>query len=162
RVRVLEGGALRAQPFLDLSDHVDVSGEGGLLGLAFDPDYASNGAFYVSYTTHDPGAGFTSIVSRLHVSADPNAAAAREDVLIRQPFTNHDGGNLAFGPDGFLYVGFGDGGDANDPGCRAQKGATLLGKLLRIAPLPTGGAAPFYTIPPDNPFAAADDGVLDE
>src|SRR4030095_5121324 len=93
-VRVFQGGAVLPTPFLDISSRVDGSGEGGLLSIAFDPDYASNGAFYVSYTTDDPVDGFTSIVSRFHVSSgDPNVADPAEDVLLRlpQPFTNHHG-----------------------------------------------------------------------
>jgi len=166
-VRIFEGGAVLATPFLDISARVDASGEGGLLTVAFDPDYATNRAFYVSYTTDDPETGFTSVVSRFHASAgDPDVADSDEAVLLEleQPFTNHNGGQIAFGPpgDGMLYVGFGDGGDGDDPGCRAQKTDTWHGKLLRIDPDPTGSVPPHYTIPPDNPFAAGGDGVLDE
>jgi glucose/arabinose dehydrogenase len=164
-IRIFEGGAVLGTPFLDISDKVDPDGEGGLLTIAFDPDYASNGAFYVSYTTDDPDTGFTSIVSRYHVSAgDENVADTAEAVLLEleQPFTNHNGGQIAFGLDGMLYVGFGDGGDGDDPGCRAQKTDTWLGKLLRIDADPTGSTPPHYTIPPDNPFADGGDGVLDE
>ncbi|HVH04554.1 MAG TPA: PQQ-dependent sugar dehydrogenase [Myxococcota bacterium] len=164
-IRILSGGALLPTPFLDLGAKVDDRGEGGLLGLAFDPDYATNGAFYVSYTTNDPVDGFSSRLSRFHVSdGDPNVADPAEDVMLQveQPFENHNGGAVQFGPDGMLYFGFGDGGYRDDPGCRAQREETLLGKMLRIDPVATGGAAPFYTIPPDNPFAAPGDGVLDE
>jgi glucose/arabinose dehydrogenase len=164
-VRVFQNGALLPDPFLDISSRVDGSGEGGLLSIAFHPDYATNGAFYVSYTTDDPDTGFTSVISRFHVSAgDPNVADPAEDVLLEneQPFTNHNGGQIAFGPDDMLYVGFGDGGDANDPGCRAQRTDTWHGKLLRLEVDPTGTAAPFYTIPADNPFDAPADGILDE
>ena len=145
---------------------MDASGEGGLLSIAFDPDYGANRAFYVSYTTDDPVTGFTSVVSRFHASVgDPNVADSDEAVLLEleQPFTNHNGGQIAFGPnDGMLYVGFGDGGDGDDPGCRAQKTDTWLGKLLRLDADPTGDVAPHYAIPPDNPFADGGDGVLDE
>jgi glucose/arabinose dehydrogenase len=167
RIRVFENGTLRPEPFLDLSGPVAASGEGGLLSLAFHPDYADpgNGAFYVSYTTDDPITGFTSVVSRFHVSAgDPNLADPAEDVLLElpQPFTNHNGGQIAFGLDGMLYVGFGDGGDRDDPGCRSQRVDTWHGKLLRLDVEPTGGAAPFYSIPADNPFAGGAGGVLPE
>jgi glucose/arabinose dehydrogenase len=165
RIRIFEGGVVLGTPFLDISDKVEPDGEGGLLTIAFDPDYASNGAFYVSYTTDDPDTGFTSIVSRYHVSAgDPNLADTAEAVLLEleQPFTNHNGGQIAFDQDGMLYVGFGDGGDGDDPGCRAQKTDTWHGKLLRIDPDPTGDVPPHYTIPGDNPFASGGDGVLDE
>ncbi len=163
-VRVFQGGAVLATPFLDISDRVDGSGEGGLLAIAFHPDYASNGAFYVHYTTDDPVEGFSSVISRFHVSGDPNVADAAEDVLllVPKPFTNHQGGSIAFGPDRKLYVGFGDGGSRDDPGCRAQRKTSPLGKLLRLEVDPTGTTAPFYTIPADNPFASAGDGVLDE
>jgi hypothetical protein len=164
-IRVLEGGAVLPTPFLDLGAQVDARGEGGLLSIAFHPDYATHGAFYVSYTTDDPVTGFTSVVSRFHVSSgDPNLADPSEAVLLRlpQPFTNHNGGQIAFGPDGRLYVGFGDGGDRDDPGCRAQKKDTWHGKLLRLDVDPTGTTPPHYAIPADNPFASGADGVLDE
>jgi hypothetical protein len=163
-IRILSGGSVLPTPFLALGGKVDDRGEGGLLGLAFDPDYAVNGAFYVSYTTNDPTDGFSSRLSRFHVSGDPDVADPAEDVLLQvpQPFLNHNGGAIQFGPDGMLYLGLGDGGDRDDPGCRAQREETLLGKLLRIDPDPTGATPPFYAIPPDNPFAAGDDGVRDE
>jgi glucose/arabinose dehydrogenase len=164
RIRVFAAGQIRATPFLDLHAKVDAQGEGGLLSMAFDPGYAANGAFYVSYTTDDPTTGFTSVVSRFHVSADPDVAETDEAVLLQlpQPYPNHNGGQIAFGPDGKLYVGFGDGGDRDDPGCRAQQGDTWFGKILRLDADPTGSAPPHYAIPPDNPFAAPGDGVLDE
>jgi glucose/arabinose dehydrogenase len=163
-IRVFAAGELLPTAFLDISDRVSAAGEGGLLGLAFDPDYATNGAFYVSYTTNDETEGFSSVLSRFHVSGDPNVANPAEDVmfLVPQPFTNHNGGAIQFGPDDMLYFGFGDGGDRDDPGCRSQRDETLLGKMLRIDPIPTGGSTPFYTIPPDNPFADTGDDVRDE
>jgi glucose/arabinose dehydrogenase len=164
-IRIFTGGAVLPTPFLDITAKVDADGEGGLLGLAFDPDYAANGAFYVSYTTDDPTDGFSSRLSRFHVSGgDANVADPAEDVLfqVEQPFTNHNGGAIQFGPDGMLYFGFGDGGDRDDPGCRAQRDETLLGKMLRIDPDPTGTTEPFYTIPPDNPFVSGADGIRDE
>ncbi|MGH7518802.1 MAG: PQQ-dependent sugar dehydrogenase [Gemmatimonadales bacterium] len=149
RIRIIESGAVLPTPFLDLSDRVSTGGEQGLLGLAFDPDYATNGRFVVNYT--DP-AGDTRI-SAFRASADPDIADEASEALILgvdQPFVNHNGGQLAFGPDGYLYIGLGDGGDAGDPLENAQSLTTLLGKLLRID---LDGGAP-YAIPPDNPFSA--------
>ncbi len=150
RVLIHDGMQLRATPFLDISDRaIDSSSERGLLGLAFHPHYAANGFFYVDYTD----SGGDTVIARFHVSADPNLAdKASETVLLRQqqPFANHNGGQLQFGPDGYLYIGLGDGGDAGDPGNRAQDLSLLLGKLLRID---VDGGAP-YSIPATNPFAS--------
>jgi glucose/arabinose dehydrogenase len=151
RIRILKSGGLLPGPFLDLSARVSGGGEQGLLGLAFHPQYAANGRFYVDYTD---GSGDTHIAEFL-VSSDPDAAAATEHplLLVDQPFSNHNAGQLAFGPDGYLYVGLGDGGSGGDPGDRAQNPDSLLGKMLRIdvnAPDPSAGTA--YSIPPDNPF----------
>lgn len=136
-------------PFLDIRDRVfDAAFEQGLLGLAFHPDYPSNGAFFVNYT----GVGGNTVVSRFSTSLEGGQAdPASEQVLLRidQPYGNHNGGNLAFGPDGYLYIGTGDGGSANDPLGNGQNLNTLLGKLLRID---VDGGNP-YAIPPDNPFA---------
>jgi glucose/arabinose dehydrogenase len=163
RVRVVENGALRATPFLDLSGRVAGGGEQGLLGMAFAPDYDDSGEFYVYYidTAGD------SVLSRFLVSAgDPNRAdAASERVVLRvdQPAgrTNHKGGTIAFSPaDGMLYWALGDGGGSNDPDNLAQNGQSLLGKMLRLDV--GGGPASTYTIPPDNPFAGGGDGVRDE
>src|SRR5262245_53014185 len=138
-----------ARVFLDIRDRVTASsGELGLLGLAFAPDYAQSGVFYVDYTTANP---LQTRVARYRVSADPDVAdrASEQIVLsVAQPFTNHNGGMLAFGPDGMLYVALGDGGSAGDPLDHAQDLGTLLGSLLRIDP---AGAAT-YAIPADNPF----------
>lgn len=149
RIRIIENGSL-GPTFLDLRGRVSTGSEQGLLGLAFDPAYASNGRFVVNYT--DPS-GDTRI-SAFHVSADPDAAdAASESVLLAvdQPFDNHNGGQLAFGPDGDLYIGLGDGGSGGDPNGNGQSLSTLLGKVLRVD---LEGAQP-YAIPPDNPFAAS-------
>ena len=149
RIRIVRDGALLPQPFLDLSARVSTGGEQGLLGLAFDPEYAANGRFVVNYT--DP-AGDTRIAA-FAVSADPDVADPGSERLVLgvdQPFANHNGGQLAFGPDGFLYIGLGDGGDRGDPMENAQTLTTLLGKLLRID---LDAGVP-YGIPPDNPFAA--------
>ncbi len=149
-IRILEGSSLRGQAFLDISAQVQFGGERGLLGLAFAPDYASSGLFYVNYTDVD---GDT-IIARYRASGNPGVADAESaEILlnIRQPFGNHNGGTLAFGLDEFLYIGMGDGGGADDPGNRAQNDATLLGKMLRIDV--SGGPGSGYSIPPSNPFA---------
>jgi glucose/arabinose dehydrogenase len=136
--------------FLDIHSLVETGYvEQGLLGLAFHPDYAANGFFYVDYTRH--GDGWTTI-ARYHVAANPDSAdpASAEILLtIPQPYLNHNGGMIVFGPDGYLYIGMGDGGSAGDPGNRAQSDTSLLGKLLRID---VNQGSP-YGIPPDNPFA---------
>jgi uncharacterized repeat protein (TIGR03806 family) len=136
--------------FIDLDAHFDVNdiSEGGLLGLAFDPAFADNGLVYVSWTEGSP---MVSVVARFtshdRLTLDP---ASRQDVIrLEQDFGNHNGGHVAFGPDGYLYIGFGDGGSGGDPNGRAQDTTNLLGAFLRID---VGGAAP-YGIPADNPFA---------
>jgi glucose/arabinose dehydrogenase len=149
RIRIIKNGVL-GPTFLDLGGRVSTGGEQGLLGLAFDPAYATNGRFVVNYTDVN---GDTRI-SAFRVSADPDVAdPATESVLlpVDQPFDNHNGGQLAFGPDGDLYIGLGDGGSGGDPNGNGQSVATLLGKLLRVN---LNGAAP-YAVPSDNPFAAA-------
>lgn len=148
RIRILIDGQLAEAPFLDLSGSVSSGGEQGLLGLAFHPDYASNGRFFVDYTDTS---GDTRIVA-YQVSADPavaDSASATELLRIDQPYANHNGGWLGFGPDGYLYLGMGDGGSRGDPQNRAQNPGELLGKILRID---VNGAAP-YGIPAGNPFA---------
>src|SRR5512134_2997646 len=150
RIRVFHGDTLRTTPFLDLSAQVDTANvEQGLLGLAFHPDYLVNCQFFVSYTDT---AGDTRIV-RYAVSANADVAdpASGDTILaVDQPFDNHNGGMIAYGPDGFLYVGLGDGGDAGDPDGNGQDLATLLGKILRIDP---DGGIP-YGIPGTNPFVS--------
>ena len=133
RVRILRNGAVGSTPFLDLSGRVSTGSEQGLLGIAFDPAYATTGRFVVNYTDVN---GDTRI-SAFHVSADPDLAdASSEAVLlpVSQPFANHNGGQLAFGPDGHLYIGLGDGGSGGDPNGNGQSLGTLLGKLLRRGP----------------------------
>ncbi|MGD8727094.1 MAG: PQQ-dependent sugar dehydrogenase [Gemmatimonadales bacterium] len=147
RIRIVERGMLRDQPFLDLTDRVRSGGERGLLGLTFHPRYADNGYFFVNYTDE---AGDTR-VERYTVTADPNVAdpgSAKPIIEIEQPYANHNGGQVVFGPDGMLYVGMGDGGSANDPDGNGQNAATLLGSLLRID---VDGGDP-YAVPSDNPF----------
>jgi hypothetical protein len=137
--------------FLDISGLILAGGERGLLGMAFDPLYASNGRFYVSYTD----SGGSTVVARYLVSSNPDVAVSTADRIIitaAQPFANHNGGMIAFGPDGFLYIGRGDGGSGGDPGNRAQNTAEVLGKLLRIdVSQGTQPPQPAYAIPPDNP-----------
>jgi hypothetical protein len=166
RIQILDNGAILPQPFLDIRSEVSTSGERGLLGLAFAQDYPVSGEFYVYYVNRDGN----SVVSRFAVSADPNLADPTETVIlvVDQPFSNHNGGTIAFDADGFLLFGLGDGGDSNDPAERAQDPAELLGKMLRIdvGSPPAPGSIPVpgenYAIPADNPWAAAGDGVRDE
>jgi glucose/arabinose dehydrogenase len=150
-VHVVRRGRVLPEPFLDLSGQVTSSGglgEQGLLGLAFHPEYARNGRLFVNYTDRS---GDT-VVAEYRVSRqDPNRAnpgSARNVLQVDQPFRNHNGGNVIFGPDGYLYVGMGDGGSGGDPNGNGQRLDTLLGKLLRID---VDGRRP-YGIPPDNPF----------
>jgi glucose/arabinose dehydrogenase len=152
RIRIRANGAVLAIPFLDISGRVSTAGEGGLLSMAFHPQYATNGRYFIYYTD---GAGDI-VVERRTVSANPNLSdptSALEIIRVAHPnFSNHYGGLLAFGPDGFLYMGTGDGGSEGDPPNNARNLNSLLGKLLR---LDVGGAmagAP-YAIPAANPFA---------
>jgi glucose/arabinose dehydrogenase len=148
-IRIVKDGILLPDPFLDLSAQVSSGSEQGLLGLAFDPDYATTGMFVVHYTDL---AGNTTL-SRLSVSADPDRAdPASEQVILTasQPFDNHNGGQVAFGPDGFLYLGLGDGGSGGDPTGRGQDRSDFLGSILRID---VRAGSP-YTVPADNPFVA--------
>lgn len=139
--------------FLDISTKVSrVGNEEGLLGLAFDPNYKTNGFFYVSYVTPTPR---TDVVARYSVSTtDPDKANAASELSLTRvsdPYSNHNGGMLAFGPDGMLYIGMGDGGSGGDPNLNGQNKNTLLAKILRIDPRQPQGTLN-YTIPPDNPF----------
>jgi glucose/arabinose dehydrogenase len=146
-IRVVANGTLLPTPFLDLTGRVSTGGEQGLLGLAFDPAYATSGRFYVHYT--DPAG--TTTLSSFRVSSNPDQAdPASETVLLtaEQPFDNHNGGQVLFGPDGMLYLGLGDGGSGGDPGGRGQSLADLLGDILRV----DVGDGSGYTVPPDNPF----------
>ena len=147
-IRVLEAGEFLTEPFLDLRDFVDASGsEQGLLGLAFHPNYAENGQFFVNYIDTRGN----TVVARFNVSPDPNLADLNSlRVIIRydQPYANHNGGGIVFGPDGYLYIASGDGGSTGDPEGHAQRLDRYLGKLLRI----DVDAADPYAIPPDNPF----------
>lgn len=159
RVRIIKNGTVLAQPFLNIQSKVTSGGERGLLGMAFHPDYDNNGYFYVSYTGFSPTG--RSIIERYQVSAtNPDSANPNSDFEIFtqvQPQSNHNGGMIAFGPDGYLYFGLGDGGGAGDTPNNAQTRTTLLGKMIR---LDVDGGSP-YAIPPDNPFVG-DTTTLDE
>lgn len=147
-IEIISGGSVLPNPFLRIG--VTCCGERGLLGLAFHPQYASNGKFYINYTI-----GSVSRISEFTVSSNPNLAnASSERVLltVNQPFTNHNGGMLHFDASGFLVIAFGDGGGGGDPGNRAENPNNLLGKLLRIDVNTTSGGRQ-YGIPPSNPFA---------
>jgi len=154
-IRIWQDGALLSEPFLDISDRVnDDAPERGLLGLAFDPAYPNNGRFFVNYTDAD---GAT-MVARFTVDAnDPNRAdpaSERQTLRMEQPASNHNGGMVLFGPDGYLYIGTGDGGAANDKFGNGQNPETLLGKMLRID-VSNEDNQP-YAIPPDNPWVGMD------
>jgi|GEM_PF-429266 len=143
--------------FLDISDSVVSGGELGLLGLAFHPNYQNNGYFYIYYTVNNSVSGFpyASVVARYSVSpSNPDSARRNTGVVlmrINQPFSNHKGGQLAFGPDGYLYIGLGDGGSGGDPFGNGQNKTVWLGKILRIN-VDSAAAGLQYAIPSDNPF----------
>jgi glucose/arabinose dehydrogenase len=148
---VLRNGRRQRAPFLDVSRLISAGGERGLLGLAFHPDYARNGRFYVNYTDRE---GDTRVVEYRRATASrANPRSARRLLSIDQPYANHNGGHLAFGPDGYLYVATGDGGSGGDPHGNGQRTDTLLGKILRIDVDSRTGGRP-YGIPRDNPFAS--------
>jgi glucose/arabinose dehydrogenase len=164
RIRILDSSrSLVGNDFINLGTgglaRVSSSGsERGLLGLAFHPQYANNGRFFVNYTRQADGA---TVIAEYHVSADPNIAEPTERIIlgpIPQPFLNHNGGHLAFGPDGYLYIGMGDGGNGGDPLNNGQNLETLLGKILRID---INSSTQTYSIPPDNPILGEGHG-LDE
>jgi glucose/arabinose dehydrogenase len=153
RIRLMQGGRLLTQPYLNVVDRVTCQGECGFLGIAFHPDFARNGLFYVDYT-----AGFKKTLHTViaEYRAQPGAVTvdpSTERILltIDQPYANHNGGQLRFGPDGMLYIGMGDGGSAGDPGNRAQNPRELLGKILRIDVNDRSDGKP-YGVPKDNPF----------
>jgi glucose/arabinose dehydrogenase len=158
RIRVVESGVVQSADFLDLRSVVSSGGERGLLGLAFAPDYSASGRFFVNFTNRD---GHT-VIARFRRSSNPLVAdpASRFDLrfggsaVIAQPFANHNGGHLEFGPDGFMYIGLGDGGSANDPAHRAQNPTELLGKMLRIDVNVPDADPSGYRIPPSNPFVS--------
>jgi glucose/arabinose dehydrogenase len=149
-IKILKNGSVLPTPFLDVHTKIFTGSEQGLLGLTFHPDYASNGYFYINYTRAGDAA---TVVARYHVTGNPDVADPASEfviITIAQPYSNHNGGGLGFGPnDGYLYIGMGDGGGSNDQDGRAQDGGQLLGKMLR---LDVDGGSP-YAIPPTNPYA---------
>ena len=155
KVLIFGGGQVQPAAFLDLAPLISCCGERGLLGIAFHPRYSANRFFFVDYTNT---AGNTVIARYQALAGNADLADPASGVIlltIPQPFSNHNGGQLQFGPDGYLYIGMGDGGSANDPFCNGQRDDTLLGKLLRIDVDQNVTTAPFYGIPPSNPFATA-------
>lgn len=152
RVRILRNGQLDATPLLDITDRVRCCGERGLLGIALPPNFAQKGYFYLNYTTDALGQLQTR-VSRFHLTVDTDIADPNSEQIVLvydQPYVNHNGGALAFGPDGFLYIGVGDGGSGGDPENRAQNLTDILGKMVRID-VETGNPTT-YTVPASNPF----------
>lgn len=155
-IRVVEAdGSLRVEPFLDLSDRVVVGEEQGLLGLVFHPDFETNGRLFVNYTDLAGDTVVEEYRSTDGQRADPGSA--RQILFIDQPHELHNGGGLAFGPDGYLYIGVGDGGWPEDVVGTGQDTSTLFGTLLRIDVDTADGGQP-YGIPPDNPFAGGSGG----
>lgn len=149
RVMAIRDGSVDPAPVLDLTQQVSLGGEQGLLGLAFSP---SGRFLYVNYTDTNGDTHVTEYIMR-EQRADP---VTRRDVLfVEQPYANHNGGHLAFGPDGYLYIGLGDGGSGGDPQGNGQSLSTLLGKMVRIDPRPSGERP--YGIPPDNPLVDRSD-----
>lgn len=148
RVRIVRSGALVPTPFLDISARIASGGERGLLGLAFHPQFGANGRFFVNYTDRSGDTHIAEFRAATPSADTADASSERELIFVRQPFANHNGGGLAFGTDGFLYIGLGDGGSGGDPQGNAQNLGTRLGKMLRID---VNGATPF-AVPPDNPF----------
>jgi glucose/arabinose dehydrogenase len=155
RVRIVtKAGVLLTTPFLDIHTRVTCCGERGLLGLAFHPAYRTNGRFYVSYTDSN---GSLVVGEYRRTSTNANRASTSERRIIRIPhpgYANHNGGQIAFGPDGYLYIGTGDGGGSGDPGENAQNRRSLLGKILRISPNVTS-STPAYRVPSTNPWATS-------
>lgn len=156
-VRILKDGKLSQKPFLDIHGRVTSGGEKGLLGLAFHPNFKENRRFFVNYTS--PAGGLRTVISEFRANPQLNEAdpgSERILLTIPQPYSNHNGGNILFGPDGYLYIGMGDGGSANDPHGHGQNLSSLLGKMLRIDvdPEEKGKA---YRVPSDNPFVGRKD-----
>lgn len=148
RIRVVKNGELLPKPFLDITDRVKYGGERGLLSLAFHPKYKETGYFYVNYTESSHGDTLVERYSALSGADVADPGSAKLILKVAQPYANHNGGHIQFGPDGMLYIAMGDGGSAGDPRGNAQNRATLLGDLLRID---VDHGDP-YAIPRDNPF----------
>lgn len=144
RIRAVRAGEVSQEVALDISAQVTNSGEQGLLGLAFSPDGTK---LYVNFTNNT---GDTVVREYAFAAGRADVTSARTILTVDQPFANHNGGNLAFGPDGYLYIGLGDGGSGGDPMGNAQNREVLLGKMLRIDPAPSGTTG--YSVPPDNPY----------
>lgn len=151
RIRVIHKGKLLDKPFMDISDRVRSGGERGLLGIAFHPQYKTSGRFFLDYTSDQNG--LRTLVSEFHVDPSGTININKERILltIPQPYGNHNGGQLAFGPDGYLYIGVGDGGAGDDPENNGQNLNSLLGSILRIDVDKTDGKRN-YAIPADNPY----------
>ena len=149
--------------FLDLKNRVSSGGERGLLGLAFHPNFEANGLFYVNYTTGNP---LRTVISQFQVSQDnPNRADKNSETVLltfEQPFGNHNGGQIRFGPDGYLYIATGDGGSGGDPRGNAQDRSTLLGNILRIDVDTSTNGSRAYAIPPENPYVDNNRGFREE
>jgi cysteine-rich repeat protein len=164
RILVRQGGVTLPTPFLDIRTLVDDSLDGGLYTVAFHPRYAENGLFFVAYT--ETSAPLRAVIARYQVSgADPNVAdpaSGRVLLTLDQPHGSHNNGQVAFGPDGYLWVIFGDGGPGGGPGCRSQFDDVWFGKMLRLDVDRSLDGTPYYGIPVDNPFADPGDGILDE
>jgi glucose/arabinose dehydrogenase len=142
---------LQTKPFLDLRAKTIASGERGFLGIAFSPTYVTDGQLYVDYTDNNGDTVIARYTTSTPASSTPTWAAPKQMLFIRQPYANHNGGCLQFGPDGYLYIGMGDGGSGGDPGNRAQNKSVLLGKILRIDVSKAGKTKP-YLIPATNPW----------
>jgi glucose/arabinose dehydrogenase len=151
RVRVIDGGTLQSTPYIDLHTLVSTGGERGLLGLAFSPNFATDRRIYVDYTNTNGDTVIARYTASSAASSAPVWSKQTRLLLIKQPYANHNGGCLQFGPDGYLYIGMGDGGSHGDPGNRAQNKSVLLGKILRIDPSKSSGTKN-YSIPPTNPW----------
>lgn len=154
-IRVFLPGQRTAVQFIDISTKISAGGERGLLGLTFHPNFATNGKFYVNYTASGSGTTVVAEYTTMTGTGDSNTGNPNSERIlfqVPQPFSNHNGGMVEFGPDGYLYIGMGDGGSGNDPDNRAQNRSLLLGKMLRIDP---DSVSPAYHIPPGNPFTGA-------
>jgi glucose/arabinose dehydrogenase len=147
-IRIIQDNELLPEPFLDITSQVSCCGERGLLGIAFHQQYEENGFFFVNYSDLN---GDT-VIARFQTTGEIDRANPESEVkllVVEQPYSNHNGGGMAFGPNGYLYIGLGDGGSGGDPQGNAQDTNTLLGKLLRL----DVDQGDFYAIPPDNPYA---------